>query len=133
MHFDTLHRLTRKVGQQQLQTAPPHLNADAVSALRIERQRHRGLADLAAHPVLFQQQTVVEQTAHDDGHRLGGQLGQARQIGLGYGAVMANGLQHNALIELAHAHMVGAPHGGCGMGGVHVRWGEVTGSKIRKR
>jgi hypothetical protein len=34
----------------------------------------------------------------------------ARQIGLGDGAVVAYGLQNDALVELAHAHVVGATH-----------------------
>ena len=34
----------------------------------------------------------------------------ARQIGLGDGAVVAYGLQNDALVELAHAHVVGAAH-----------------------
>ena len=34
----------------------------------------------------------------------------ARQVGFGQCAVVANRLQNNALVELAHARVVGAPH-----------------------
>ena len=107
---DALHHLAAKVRHHDLQAAPPDLDADAERALRMERQRHRGLADLAAHPVLLAQQTVLEQAPHDDGHGLARQVRDARQLGLGQGAVVAHCLKHDALVELAHAHMVGAAH-----------------------
>lgn len=58
------------------------------------------------------------------------ELGQARQIRFGDGAVVADGLQNDALVELAHAVVVGAAHAaraqvGCG-GGV----GEHAGRSI---
>ena len=110
VHLMAQHRLTAKIGHQQFQVASAHLNTNAVSPFGVERQRHRGLPDLAANALLLDQQIVVEQTPHDDGHRLGGQLGQTRQVSLGNGPMVADGLQHNALIELAHAAVVGAAH-----------------------
>ena len=121
--FKTVHRLATKIGHQQLQVASAHLHPHAVGAIGVERQRHRGLPHLAAHPLLFEQQAVVEQAVDDDRHRLARQLGQARQVGFGHGAVQANGLQHGALVELAHAVLVGAAHLARRRGGVGVQAG----------
>ena len=99
---------TRKVDQQAVRAAPADVDTDGKRAVRVQRQRHRWLADAPAYAFVANQQAVVLQPRGDQADGLRGQAGQARQIGLGQAAVLAYRLQHHALIELAHAHVVGA-------------------------
>ncbi len=74
----------------------------------IERHRDRGLADLAAHRLLAQQQAFLLELAHDDRDGLRRQPGHARDVGFGQAAVLAHQRQHEPLIVVAHAALVGA-------------------------
>ena len=100
----------QKIGDDHFQAAPPNLQTHAVCAIGIQSQGHRRLAHFAANAFLLEHQAVVNQPRDDGGHGLRGELGESRQIGLGHGAVVADGTQHRAFVELPHAHMVGAAH-----------------------
>ena len=107
---------TGKVHQQQVGTAPPDLDADRKSTIRIECHGHRRLANAAAQRFVANQQPVVFKAGGDQANGLGGKAREACNFGLGQAAVEADGMQHHALVELAHADMVGAPwpqHGRC--------------------
>ena len=98
-----------EVHQQPVGTAPANLDAQRKRAIRVQRHGHRRLANAATHPLLFDQQTIVFQAGGDEANGLGSEAGEARQIGLGQAAIEADGVQHHPFVELAHAHMVGAP------------------------
>ena len=56
---------------------------------------------------MLEQQAVIQQTPHDDGHRLGGQLGQAGQIGGTVRAFVAGDRHHLALAAPLDDHYMG--------------------------
>ena len=104
----------REIDQHQFGAAPADLQAEEERAFGIERHRDRGLADLAAHRLLAQQQAVVLELAHDDRDGLRREPGHAGDVGLGQAAVLAHQRQHQALVVVAHAALVGAAAGtGC--------------------
>ena len=103
-----LARLADEIDQQHVQDAPADLDADREGAIRIEHDRHRRLADLAAHRRALADQALPEQAVDDQGNPLRAQVGQPGQVGLGHAAVQAHRLQHHPLVELAHAHLVRA-------------------------
>ena len=70
MKLQPVAHLAGEVRRQHLQAAAANLQPQAESAVRIERQGHRRLADLAANAVLLDQQVIAFQPADDDGHRL---------------------------------------------------------------
>jgi hypothetical protein len=88
--------------------APADVDADRERAVRVERDRHRGLADLAALGREAPHQTVGLEPLGDGLHRGRGEMGQPCEVGLRQVAVQADRLQHHPLVELAHAHVVGA-------------------------
>ncbi|MDT4807858.1 hypothetical protein FQZ97_407120 [compost metagenome] len=98
----------RKVDQQPLGAAPPELDADGEGAVGVQRQRHRGLADAPAHAALLDDEAVVLEPRGDEADGLRAQAREPREVGLGQAGVHAQRLQHHALVELAHAHLVGA-------------------------
>ena len=63
---------------------------------------------LAAHRRQLEHQAVGFQARDDDLHRLCRQVRQARDFRLRLRAVQTDRLEHHALVELAHAHVVGA-------------------------
>src|SRR5476649_1814256 len=52
--------------------------------------------------------TLLQQAGDDQRNGLRAQIGQPRQVGFRHAAVQAYRLQHDALVELAHADLVGA-------------------------
>jgi hypothetical protein len=70
-----------EVHRQHVETAPPHLDADRVRAVRAQCDRHRGLADPAAHARLFFEQPVFDQTVDDHRHRLHRKTREAAHVG----------------------------------------------------
>ncbi len=99
---------TGEIHQQQVGAATSNLDAQRKRAVRVQCHWHRGLANAPTHRFVTYQQAVFLQPPRDHAYGLGGQAGQSRQLCLRKAAIEANGLQHHALIELAHAHMVGA-------------------------
>ena len=99
----------------------PRKSISTSSALRrpIFRPRKKapsGLSDIGIEgwPILprtgslAQQQAFLLQLAHDDRDGLRRQPGHARDLGLGEAAVLADQRQHEALVVVAHAALVGA-------------------------
>ena len=108
LHAEALAHRAGEVDHQHVHAAPADLDADRERAIRIERDRHRGLADPPAQRLALDQQAVVDQGVDDQRDRLRAQVGEPSQIGLGQLAVEADRLQHHALVVLAHADVVGA-------------------------
>ena len=128
--------LAGEVDQQPVGAAPADLDADRKSPVRVQRQRHRGLADASSHRLMAQQQIVFFQPGRDQAYGLRSEPGQARQIGLGQAAMGADGLQHHPLIELPHADVVGASrpeHGPRGRAMRSVFKGAGAGIKVHGR
>src|SRR5450830_172970 len=103
-----LAHLAAEVHHQPVGTAPSNLDANGKRAVRVERQRYRRLPNAPAHAVLLENQTVFCQSGGDESDGLRGEAGKTCQIRFGQTAVEPNRLQYHPLIELAHAHMVGA-------------------------
>ena len=55
-----------KVDEDEVEAAPPHLGAEEVGALRVERHRHRRLAHPPALRLAAPEQAVGLEVAHDD-------------------------------------------------------------------
>ena len=100
--------LAGEVEQQHVQAAAADLDTDRERAVRVQRHRHRGLADLAARRFELLHQRIGLEARDDDLHRLRREPGQPRDVGLRDAAVQADRLQHDALVELAHADVVRA-------------------------
>ena len=71
-----------------------------------KRDRHRRLADPAAHSGQLFEQAVVDQTLDDHRHGLHRQAREAAHVGFRQRPVQADCLQHDALVELPHADLV---------------------------
>jgi hypothetical protein len=99
-------RLSGKVEQQHVHAAPPEPHANRERGVRAQGNRARRLADLAAQGFHAHDHAFPEQPVDDHRHRLGAQVGQARQVCLGQAAMQADGLQQHSLVVFAHADLV---------------------------
>src|SRR5262249_38725583 len=79
-----------KVEQNQIAAAPPDFQANEVGAIRIERERHQRLADLAALRLFFAQKTIGLQQADNHRDGLRGKSGAPGDLSLGKAAVAAD-------------------------------------------
>ena len=82
--------LAHEVHRQHVQAAPPDLDAQRERAVRVERDRHGGLPDAAAQPLLLDYQAVFQQTVDDHRGGLRAQPRESGDVGLGQ-AVRAAG------------------------------------------
>ena len=100
--------IAEKIDQHEFGAPAPDLQPDEIGAVGIERHRDGWLADLSAHRRLAQQQAFLLELAHDDRDGLRRQPRHARDVGLGEAAVLADEREHEALVLVAHAALVGA-------------------------
>ena len=97
-----------EIHQHQVTAAPADHQAEPEGAVRIERIRHRWLADAAALRLAGKQQSIRLQAIDDDRGGLGRKAGQARDLDLGEAALAADQRQDQALIIKADAALAGA-------------------------
>jgi hypothetical protein len=100
-----------EVDHHHIEAAPPDLGAEKVGAVRVERMRHRRLADLPALRLAAHEQVVGLELAHDHRNGLRRQPGHAGDLGLGERAVPADQRHHQPLVLLAQLGLADRPLG----------------------
>ncbi|CAB3667304.1 hypothetical protein LMG24076_01746 [Trinickia soli] len=91
---------------KHIEAAPSDFDADRVSAVGPQCDRHRGLSDPSAHARLLVEQTVIDEPIDDHRHALHAEPREPPDVGFRKGPVQAYRLQHDALVELPHADLV---------------------------
>ncbi len=124
VQHQALAHMAGEVHQQPVGAAPPDLDAHGKGTVGVQADRHRRLAHPSAHRRFAREQLVFVEPGGDQADGLGREAGEPRQLGLGATAVHAQGLQHHAVVELAHAHLVGAARAQPGVvGGLRAGFG----------
>ncbi len=100
--------IAEKVDQHEFGASAADLEAEEVGALGIERHRDGRLADLSAHRLHAQEKAFFLKFPHDDRNGLRRKSGHAGDVGLGQAAVLPDQGEHQALVAIAHAALVGA-------------------------
>ena len=111
-----------EVHQDDVEAAPPDLDAEREGAVGIERQRDGGLADATAFERFAAKQSVALELADDLGDGRRRQSGEPGNRGARQGTVLADERQDEPLIVEAYAGLIGAAPEGKGTSlGVSIR------------
>jgi hypothetical protein len=109
--------LAVEIDEIEVGAAAADLEAEGEGALGVERIGHGGLPHPSALRLALEQQAIGSQLVDDERNGLGGEAGQAGDIGLGEARMVADERQHQALVIEPDARLVAAPTKGAGTAG----------------
>ena len=96
-----------EIHQNEVGTASPDLQAEGIHRVGIDVHRHGWLADAPALRLAAQQQPVIFQGPHDDGHGLRRKPCQPCNFRLRNTVLTTHDREHEALVISPHAHQIG--------------------------